>query len=195
MDTSLLICMLNAFKSANTLIDYRNAYENLLVHFFREDDFRVGPYGCDGPTGPTEMITLDFKDDTVLFLNLNPTKYFDYATEQSEADFRMHQWFTNFRGSSKTPVMRGISVFGTRMAFYECNDNIVTPPMFGPDEIPTTDRWNYDILDPSAVEGVRQVAREVRAACPDLRKLYFGDAVNESWNPLITFDPIYSDAP
>jgi hypothetical protein len=134
---------MNSFISANQpqfATDesvYYGRYARLLYHFFGiEGPFEISP-NRHIPRTPRDTIdvvklfTIELDNHPVLFIEVKPHHSSALDSKRKRADDQMRDPFRDLRHNLVTPRLRGISAFGTRVAFFD-----VAP----------AERWGYDLL-------------------------------------------------
>ena len=184
--------LINSFASANRpqfSTDesvYYGPYTRLLYHLFGiEGPFEISPQ-YHIPQTPRDAIdvvalfTVELDKHPVLFIEVKPPASFALDSKRKQADdqLEMRDSFRDLRHNLVTPRLPGISVFGTRMAFYEyvAATNTLTPPAIVPDpdsldDVAPAERWSYDLLEANGIAQMRQVAEDVKAMCQALNGL------------------------
>ena len=182
--------LINSFSSANRpqfSTDesvYYGPYTRLLYHLFGiEGPFEISPrYHI--PQTPRDAIdvvalfTVELDKHPVLFIEVKPPASFALDSKRKQVDDQMRDRFRDLRHNLVTPRLPGISVFGTRMAFYEyvAATNTLTPPAIVPDpdslnDLAPAERWSYDLLEANGIAQMRQVAEDVKEMCQALNGL------------------------
>ncbi|KZT03430.1 uncharacterized protein LAESUDRAFT_729235 [Laetiporus sulphureus 93-53] len=108
----------------------------------------------------------------VFVVEVKPLADFPLASKREEADNRLRRQFLYLATDLKIPVLHGISVFGTRMAFYKYDrdskhmepERIVADPTRLTDTAPKL-WWNYDILEQEGADKLNAVRMDVKEMC------------------------------
>ena len=163
---------------------YYGPYTRLLYHLFGiEGPFEISPqyHIPQTPRGAIDVValfTVELNKHPVLFIEVKPPASFALDSKRKQADDQMRDRFRDLRHNLVTPRLPGISVFGTRMAFYEyvAATNTLTPPAIVPDpdslnDLAPAERWGYDLLETNGIAQMRQVAEDVKEMCQALNDL------------------------
>jgi hypothetical protein len=155
-------------------------YNKLLYDLFPADTpFTVAPQTYPIPDSRE---SLDFlieyqillEDDPVFVLEIKSTARFGFASAREEADQRMRKRLRDLTGVCPLPKLRAVSVFGTKLCFYEATSTqsavIVTPPPItqNPQMMLDTapkDRWDCDILEEEGSTRFKGIIEQIKQEC------------------------------
>ncbi|KAG1739829.1 uncharacterized protein EDB91DRAFT_1248586 [Suillus paluster] len=120
-------------------------------------------------------LVVEVKHRPVFFMEIQPPASFIYDSRREEADEQMRKYFMDFAGNPAIPILHGVSAFGTRLSFYECDsatrifqpELIEAHPPILADVAPIT-RWNCDVLQWEGVNRLMDVVNKVKEMCARL---------------------------
>lgn len=108
----------------------------------------------------------------VFIIQIKQPSDFRFSSKRQEADTQMRQCFLDCVDELQIPVLHGVSVFGTKMAFYRLNktSHVLEPRKIVPErdrltDIAPKDWWCWDILEDDGAEKFRAVADDVKIMC------------------------------
>jgi len=176
--------LINSFAIANQTefaadeSAYYGPYNRLLFYLFGIE----GPFDINfdlpknsydsGAVDTIALFTVELNNHPVLFIEIKAPASFVLDSRRRQADNQMRDHFLDLRHNLVTPRLPGISVFGTRLAFYEyvAATNKLTPCAILPDpesinDLAPAERWSYDLLEANGTAQVRQVVEDVKAMC------------------------------
>ena len=184
MDTPWPQWLIKSFASANQpqFANDENAYYGpylrLLYHLFGlEGPFKITPK-YELPERNRDLVdviasfTVEFDEHPLLFIEVKAPAPFALDSKRKQADNEMRDRISDLHPNVVTPRLHGISVFGTRMAFYEYvpATNRITPHRISLDPVYLNDlapaeRWSYDLLEAKGIAKMREVVEDVKAMC------------------------------
>lgn len=108
----------------------------------------------------------------VFLIQIKQPADFRFSSKRQEADVQMRRGFLDCVDELQIPVLHGVSVFGTKMAFYRLNktSHVLEPRKIVPDrdrltDIAPKDWWCWDILEDEGAEKFRAVVDDVKVMC------------------------------
>ncbi|KAK7692125.1 hypothetical protein QCA50_003744 [Cerrena zonata] len=150
-------------------------WNRLLNTLFPPDtQFEVVPhYSISNDATDVMIFLLIYIETSPIFLvELKQPSDFRYSSKRQEADIKMRQCFLDCVDEMQIPVLHGVSVFGTKMAFYRLNktSHVLEPRKIVPDrdrltDIAPKDWWCWDILEEEGADKFRAVVEDVKAMC------------------------------
>ncbi|KAK0226498.1 hypothetical protein IW262DRAFT_1362410 [Armillaria fumosa] len=173
---------LSAIRDSNTDGSaFYGPYTRLLYHLFSLDgpfeiipQFHVSATPRDNTNG-VAMFTVELDKHPVLVIEVKPPASFRLDSKRQQAYRQMRERFRDLRDDIVTPVLPGVSAFGTRLLFYRYvkATNSVTPSAIDADLNIMTDaapknRWDCDILDTNGAARFREVIDQVKEMCVQL---------------------------
>ncbi|KAI0711388.1 hypothetical protein C8Q76DRAFT_56987 [Earliella scabrosa] len=147
----------------------------LLVAFPVDSDtpFRIKP--TIPPVNSLEkaalVLVVQVGTSPVLVLDVRSPAGLDDPSKRQEADEQSRQRLKALALALDIPVLHGVSVFGTKMAFYQyardtdrVEPSVSTPePALATDSAPGREWWAFDILEAEGAQKFQDVVNEVKA--------------------------------
>ncbi|KAF8530607.1 hypothetical protein BU17DRAFT_35918 [Hysterangium stoloniferum] len=119
------------------------------------------------------LISVDLSP--VFIVEVKQPSEFTRNSKRQEADSQMRQRFLDIASELLIPVLHGVSVYGTKMAFYKYNKgaNVIEPRRITPNVETLTDTaprewWCWDILEVEGAAKFRQIIEDVKTMCSEL---------------------------
>ncbi|KAI9451761.1 hypothetical protein BJY52DRAFT_86922 [Lactarius psammicola] len=162
--------------------EYYGPYNTLLTDLFPPvEHFQVAPQ-IMAPSIP------DFVDSTVIyivtkrkvpvfFIEIRPYFHLQQPGLRRSSDKHMRRTFRDLvLGILPIPKLYGVSAMGTCLSIYECTKatGVLLPPAITPDpkfidvDDSPQERWNYDLLEASGEEKLREIVAEVKAMAQNI---------------------------
>lgn len=215
MDTHWPQWLIKSFVSANqpqfanVETAYYGPYMRLLYHLFGlEGPFKITPQ-YEIHEKDRDLIdviasfTVELDEHPVLFIEVKAPAPIALDSRRKQADDEMRDRFLDLHLNVVAPRLHGISVFGTRMAFYEyvAATKELTPhrisldPVFLNDLAPA-EQWSYDLLEANGIAKMCEVVEDVKSNTQIMTplvisSLHVHDAMDTPWpqwliNPFVS---------
>lgn len=105
-------------------------------------------------------------------VKIKPLDDLCHNSKRQEADLQLRRCILDLSTDLKLLVLHGLSVFGTKLAFYTYDKNTrrIQPRAVTPDPDILVDTapkewWSYDIVEEDGANKFREVAKEVKEMC------------------------------
>ncbi|KAI9438447.1 hypothetical protein BJY52DRAFT_547743 [Lactarius psammicola] len=157
--------------------EYYGPYNTLLTDLFPPvEHFQVAPQ-IMAPSIPdsvdsTVIYIVTKRKVPVFFIEIRPYFHLQRPGLRRSSDKHMRRTFRDLvLGILPIPKLYGVSAMGTCLSIYECTKatGVLLPPAITPDpkfidvDVYPQERWNYDLLEASGEEKLREIVAEVKA--------------------------------
>jgi len=170
----------NATNGSSFEMPFNGPWNRLLATVFPPDTvFEVTPQYIPplASEEPIDFIALVIYVETspVLIVDIRPLNLLPNYSNLEEADTQMRRWFRDCANGLRTPILHGVSAFGTKMAFYKYQQNTrrveparITRRQNVLNDTASCDLWSYDILQKEGANKFCAIVGEIKDLCASI---------------------------